>query len=72
MDGLRPDAGFGESENLAAALRAHLSETRFTFTGLTGTEATGYITRAVEEWGSRQAGGADGRRRCATSTRLAC
>jgi hypothetical protein len=40
----------GESENLAAALHAHLSETRFAFTGLTGKEATEYITRAVEEW----------------------
>lgn len=40
----------GESEILAAALRAYLSETRFTFTGLTGKEATRCITRAVMEW----------------------
>ncbi|MDQ8707575.1 hypothetical protein RCO28_34655 [Streptomyces sp. LHD-70] len=40
----------GESEIFATALRAHLSETRFAFTGLTGKEATRSITRAVAEW----------------------
>ena len=40
----------GESEILAAALRAYLSETRFAFSGLTGKEATECITRAVAEW----------------------
>lgn len=35
---------------LAAALRTHLSETRFTFTGLTGEEATLRISRAAAEW----------------------
>ncbi|CAM5672657.1 hypothetical protein SALBM311S_07356 [Streptomyces alboniger] len=40
----------GESELLAAALRTHLSETRFSFTGLTGKDATLCITRAVAEW----------------------
>lgn len=40
----------GESEILAAALRAYLSETRFAFTGLTGKEATLCITRVVTEW----------------------
>jgi hypothetical protein len=46
---LEPTAD-GEAEILAAALRAHLSATHFTFTGLTGKEATRYITRAVAEW----------------------
>ncbi|GHF27480.1 hypothetical protein GCM10010218_05560 [Streptomyces mashuensis] len=40
----------GESETLATALRAYLSKTRFTFTGLTGKETTRCITRAVAEW----------------------
>ncbi|MDQ0687112.1 hypothetical protein QFZ56_006075 [Streptomyces achromogenes] len=40
----------GESEMLAAALRTHLSESRFTFTALTGKEATQCITRAIAEW----------------------
>jgi hypothetical protein len=40
----------GESEILAEALRTYLSATRFTFTGLTGKEATRCITRAVMEW----------------------
>ncbi|MEU9279982.1 hypothetical protein [Streptomyces sp. NPDC048341] len=46
---LEPTAA-GESQILASALRAHLSETRFTFTGLTGKEATLCITSAVAEW----------------------
>ena len=40
----------GESEFLAAALHTHLSETHFSFAGLTGKEATLCITRAVAEW----------------------
>ncbi|MGG7574088.1 hypothetical protein [Streptomyces sirii] len=43
-------AAADESEILATALRAYLSETRFAFTGLTGKEATRRITRAVAEW----------------------
>ncbi|MFF4583866.1 hypothetical protein ACFY15_36845 [Streptomyces sp. NPDC001373] len=43
-------AAAGESETLAASLRAYLSETRFAFTGLTGKEATQTITRAVVDW----------------------
>lgn len=46
---LEPTAS-GESEILAAALHAYLSTTRFSFTGLTGKEATQRITRAVAEW----------------------
>ncbi|MFJ9714003.1 hypothetical protein [Streptomyces sp. NPDC101234] len=64
-------AAAGESEILAAALHAHLSKTRFVFTGLTGTEATLSITHAVVQWRRHQAGEADGRHRCVTSTRLA-
>ncbi|MFI1652740.1 hypothetical protein ACH4XT_38225 [Streptomyces avidinii] len=45
-----PTAAVRESETLAAALRAYLSETRFAFSGLTGKEATLCITRAVCEW----------------------
>ncbi len=40
----------GDTEILAAALRAHLIEARFAFTGLTGKEATRSITRAVSAW----------------------
>ncbi|WP_371606841.1 hypothetical protein OG725_37155 (plasmid) [Streptomyces sp. NBC_01213] len=39
-----------ESETLASALRAYLSETRFSFTGLTGKEATRCITGVVAQW----------------------
>ncbi|MFD3720083.1 hypothetical protein [Streptomyces sp. NPDC058674] len=39
-----------ESENLAASLRAYLSETGFAFTGVTAKEATPAITRAVANW----------------------
>ncbi|MDQ1019947.1 hypothetical protein [Streptomyces afghaniensis] len=46
---LEPTAA-GESEILAAALRAYLSETCFSFTGLTGKAATLCLTRAVAEW----------------------
>ena len=46
---LEPTAA-DESETLATALRAHLSKTHFAFTGLTGTEATRCITRAVAAW----------------------
>lgn len=41
----------GESATLAAAFRAYLTETSFTFTGLTGREATERITHAVAGWG---------------------
>ncbi|MET7305037.1 hypothetical protein [Embleya sp. NPDC005575] len=61
----------GESENLSVALRAHLSETRFAFTGLTGEEATRRITRAVAGWAKESGWRSKGRRRCVTSTRLA-
>ncbi|MFI8794209.1 hypothetical protein [Streptomyces sp. NPDC055105] len=40
----------GESEALAAALRAYLVEIRFSFSGLTGKEATLCVTRAVAQW----------------------
>lgn len=40
----------GESESLAVSLRTYLSETGFSFTGLTGKEATQSITRAVAQW----------------------
>ncbi|MEU5108433.1 hypothetical protein AB0H07_40295 [Streptomyces sp. NPDC021354] len=40
----------GESEILAVSLRAYLSETGFSFAGLTGKEATQSITRAVVQW----------------------
>lgn len=40
----------GESGALAAALRAHLIESRFSFESLTGAEATLAITCAVEQW----------------------
>ncbi|MER5960280.1 hypothetical protein [Streptomyces sp. NPDC001893] len=40
----------GESEALAAALRAYLVEIRFAFSGLTGKEATLCITQAVAQW----------------------
>ncbi|GAA2679737.1 hypothetical protein [Streptomyces lunalinharesii] len=40
----------GESEILAASLRTYLFETGFSFSGLTGKEATRTITRAVVQW----------------------
>lgn len=40
----------GESESLAVSIRAYLSETGFSFSGLTGKEATQAITRAVVQW----------------------
>ncbi|MDN3271183.1 hypothetical protein [Streptomyces sp. MA15] len=39
----------GESEILAVSLRTYLSETGFSFTGLTGKEVTRSITRAVAQ-----------------------
>ncbi|MFV0131840.1 hypothetical protein ACLGIH_00910 [Streptomyces sp. HMX87] len=39
-----------ESETLAVSLRTYLSETGFSFTGLTGKEATQVITRTVVQW----------------------
>lgn len=68
---LEPTAA-DESEILATAIRAYLAQTRFAFTGLTGKKATLRITRVVAEW-ARASGWreADGRRRCAISTRHA-
>ncbi|WP_073791695.1 hypothetical protein [Streptomyces sp. CB01580] len=40
----------GESEILAISLRTYLRETGFSFTGLTGKEATRSITRAGAQW----------------------
>ncbi|MFI8880242.1 hypothetical protein [Streptomyces sp. NPDC055243] len=40
----------GESANLAVSLRAYLSRTGFSFTGVTGKEATQSITQAVVHW----------------------
>lgn len=42
----------GESEVLAAALRAYLSATGFSFSHLSAKTATSCITRAVAEWGA--------------------
>ncbi|MFI0742741.1 hypothetical protein ACH4PU_32365 [Streptomyces sp. NPDC021100] len=42
--------GDGESEILAVSLRTYLSEADFSFSGLTGKEATQSITRAVVRW----------------------
>jgi hypothetical protein len=60
----------GESETLAVSLRAYLSETGFSFAGLTGKEATQAITRAVVQWVAAS-GWTQRRRRCATSIRPA-